>query len=130
MAFIVDEETGHITLVQGDSGLLIVKGIDTNKNYQVYLSFYNSDRRILGEIMVQSNYEDTVTFNIPPNLTNLLNVEISEDTAEYYYGLKKCFKDSQAEFALEDTLIIGNGQLGELNAVTVYPKKVEGVINE
>ena len=83
MAFIVDSETGNMTLYQGDSGELLVRGLNTDKNYTVYFAFYNSKRKRLGtEISVESKKKDTV--------------------------------------------IIGDKNIGELNTVTVFPKKVEG----
>ena len=42
MAFTVDEN-GNISLVQGDSGTLVVDGIDTDKNYTVYLGIQDKN---------------------------------------------------------------------------------------
>ena len=125
MAFIVDDK-GNITLVQGDSGRLIVDDLPTDKNYVVYFSFYDENRRIIGEeIQVLANYSPSVVLFITASLTDLLKVLITDETAEYYYGLKIC--DSETDE--EDTLMIEDGDIGDLNTVTVYPKKVEGFIN-
>lgn len=126
MAFIVDTETGDITLVQGDSGELFIDGLNTDKNYTVYFAFYNSKRKRLGtEISVESNNSPNVTLIIPASLTDLLTVPQGAETAEYYYGIKVCY-DYGDGYELEDTVIIGNKDIGELNTITVYPKKVEG----
>lgn len=125
MAFIVDDK-GNITLVQGDSGRLIVDDLPTDKNYIVYFAFYDANRRIIGdEIQVLANYSPSVVLFITASLTDLLNVLITDETAEYYYGLKICDSETNEE----DTLIIEDGDIGDLNTVTVYPKKVEGFIN-
>lgn len=77
----------------------------------------------LEEISVPS---DTVTFFFNSALSDLLTVKKSEDTATYYFGVKLCESVSGSE----DTLILGDSELGELNTITVYPKKVEGFIND
>ena len=125
MAFIVDD-AGNITLVQGDSGMLVVQDLPTDKSYTVYFSIYNSKRNIVGEeIFVNANYSPTVKISVTASLTDLLTVSRADDTAEYYYGLKICDSDTGEE----DTLMIENGDIGDLNTITVYPKKVEGLIS-
>ncbi len=125
MAFYVDETTGNITLVQGDSATLVVNGLPTDENYTVYFAIYDENRNIIGEEMkIQSNGSSTVSIAILSSLTDLLTVDSSEDTAEYYYGLKICLEDS----GYEDTLCINDSDIGDINTVTVYPKKVEGII--
>lgn len=124
MAFIVDSETGDMTLYQGDSGELLVRGLNTDKNYTVYFAFYNKKRRRLGtEVSIEANYSDHVKLSIPASLTDLLTVPLGLDSEEYYYGIKVC--DSVTGY--EDTSSIGNKGFGDLNVVTVYPKEVEGL---
>ena len=124
MAFIVDSETGDMTLYQGDSGELLVRGLNTDKNYTVYFAFYNKKRRRLGtEVSIEANYSDHVNLSIPASLTDLLTVPLGLDSEEYYYGIKIC--DSVTGY--EDTSSIGNKGFGDLNVVTVYPKEVEGL---
>ncbi|MCD7779800.1 MAG: hypothetical protein LUH05_03930 [Candidatus Gastranaerophilales bacterium] len=125
MAFTVDETTGDITLVQGDSGILYVTDLPTDENYTLYFAFYDDKRNIIGsEMSVQAKGEDTVSISILSSVTDLLTVDKKEDAAEYYYGLKLCLEDT----GYENTLIINDGDIGDLNTVTVYPKKVEGII--
>lgn len=122
MAFIVDDY-GNITLVQGDSGQLTVNGLNTDKNYTLYLAIQDSKRNPIGsEIVVNSNGAESVIFVLSPELTNLLTVKRRDESAEYYYGIKVC--DESTDF--EDTLLIGDSQIGDVNTITVYPKKVEG----
>jgi hypothetical protein len=126
MAFVVDDYA-NITLVQGDSGQLTVNGLNTDKNYTLYLAIQDSKRNPIGsEIVVNSNGAESVIFVLSPELTNLLTVKRRDESAEYYYGIKVC--DESTDF--EDTLLIGDSDIGDLNTITVYPKKVEGSLND
>ena len=125
MAFIVDE-SGNITLVQGDSGELTVNGIDTSQNYTAYLAVQDSKRKPVGtEIEVQTNYNSSIVFTFVPELTDLFVVPKNDESVEYYYGIKLC-----GDNYYEDTLLIGNSNIGDLNTITVYPKKVEGTTDD
>lgn len=126
MAFIVDEESGDITLVQGDNGQYVITGLPTDKNYTACFAIYDSKRKPIGsEINVLANYAEAVVFTLTPSLTDLLTVKTSEATAEYYFGIKLCHPDG-----IEDTLLLGDSEMGDLNTMTVYPKKVEGTAYE
>ena len=121
MAFMIDND-GNITMIQGDTGRLVVNGLMTDQNYDVYFAIQDENRRPVGnEISVQSNSQPTVVFELSSNLTDLLKVGQDEETHEYYYGVKTCTADG-----FEDTLTIGSGGMGDRNTITVYPKKVEG----
>lgn len=122
MAFSVDN-FGNITLVQGDSGELAISGIPTDDNYSVYFAIQDENRTPIGdEISVNSSKSSSVIFVIPASLTNLLTVKRNEEIATYYYGVKLC-----DESGLEDTMLLGNSNIGDRNTITVYPKKVEGI---
>lgn len=121
MAFKIDEN-GNITMVQGDTGRLVVNGLNTDKNYTVYFAIQDEKRRPVGnEVYVQSNNQPTVVFELSSSLTDLLKVGQNDETATYYYGVKSCSPDG-----FEDTLPIGGSDMGDKNTITVYPKKVEG----
>ena len=121
MAFMIDND-GNITMIQGDTGRLVVNGLMTDQNYDVYFAIQDENRRPIGnELSVQSNSQPTVVFELSSNLTDLLKVGQDEETHEYYYGVKTCTADG-----FEDTLTIGSGDMGDINTITVYPKKVEG----
>ena len=121
MAFMIDND-GNITMIQGDTGRLVVNGLMTDQNYDVYFAIQDENRKPIGnEISVQSNSQPTVVFELSSNLTDLLKVGQDEETHEYYYGVKTCTADG-----FEDTLIVGSGDMGDRNTITVYPKKVEG----
>ena len=121
MAFMIDND-GNITMIKGDTGRLVVNGLMTDKNYDVYFAIQDENRRPIGnEISVQYNSQPTVVFELSSNLTDLLKVGQDEETHEYYYGVKTCTADG-----FEDTLTIGSGYMCDRNTITVYPKKVEG----
>ena len=121
MAFRIDND-GNITMIQGDTGRLVVNGLMTDQNYDVYFAIQDENRRPIGnEISVQSNSQPAVVFELSSNLTDLLKVGQDEETHEYYYGVKTCTSDG-----FEDTLTISSGHMGDRNTITVYPKKVEG----
>ncbi len=123
MAFTVDN-IGNITLVQGDSGELTVSNIPTDRNYTLYFAIQNENRQPVGqEIAVESNHSDSVSFFVSGDLTDLLNVPIDEETTTYYYGIKLCY----ANDLLQDTLLLGNSNMGSKNTITVYPRKVKGI---
>lgn len=123
MAFKVDKN-GNITLVQGDSGQLVVNGLPTDQNYVCFFAIQDQHRKPVGqEIPVNTGGASTIPFLIPSTLTDLLTVPLDEETWTYYYGVKLC---SQSDLT-EDTLILGGSDLGIKNTITVYPKKVEGI---
>lgn len=123
MSFKVDEH-GDITIYQGDSGKILVDGIPTDNNYVVYFSVYDKARNRVGdEIYVQSNHRDYVVFDLTPDYTDILTVPKNEQYAIYFYGVKICDSQNQTE----NTLILGDGDIGSINTITVFPKKVEGI---
>ena len=122
MAFMIDND-GNITMIQGDTGRLVVNGLMTDQNYDVYFAIQDENRRPVGnELKVQSNSQPMVVFELSSDLTDLLKVGQDEETHEHYYGIKTCTAEG-----FEDTVIIGDGQMGDTNPITVYPKKVEGI---
>ena len=48
MSLIIDKD-GTISLYQGDSGELVVSGLDNNKNYTVFFAIQDSDRNFVGK---------------------------------------------------------------------------------
>ena len=121
MAFWTDEN-GNIIMVQGDTGRLVINGLNTDKNYRVFFAIQDEKRKPIGnELEVNSNAQGSDVFVLGSSLTNLLKVPSNSETATYYYGVKVCSDDGY-----EDTLNIGGSDMGDKNTITVYPKKVEG----
>ena len=122
MAFKIDKN-GNISMVQGDSGLITIRGLNPNKNFTVYFAIQDRNRKPVGsELSVSSNNNSYVIFQLTGDFTDLLTVKKDECCAIYYYGLKICDESCQRE----DTLIVGSKEIGGINTITVYPKKVEG----
>ena len=123
MSLIVDND-GTISLYQGDSGELVIYGLDKNKKYTVYLAIQDKNRELIGEeLQVSVNDSDNVTFIFSSKFTDLLNVPKTKPYEIYFYGIKACEVDNLKE----DTLFIGNNTYGDLNRIIVYPRKVKGV---
>ncbi len=123
MAYNVDE-SGNITLYQGDSMELVINGIPTDQNYKVFFAAQNEEREPIGsEIMVESLGQSSVVMKLLGNYTNQFTVEDDKKSQKYYYGIKLCSEIDE----IEDTLGIGGTVLGGLNTITVFPRKVEGI---
>lgn len=121
MAFNIDEN-GNIILIQGDSGKIVVNGLDTNENYKIFLAIQDENRKPVGdELYLNSNKSDSVVFELTGDYTDLMTVPKNETCKIYYYGIKQCYDNG-----FEDTLVIGQNDIGYVNTITVYPKKVEG----
>lgn len=117
---------GTITLYQGDTGEIVVNGLDEGKNYVVYLGFRDKNRNLLGEeFAITSNQRPSVTFFLSAGFTNTFTVPKNANYETYYYGIKVCELGANTE----DTIFIAGKTYGEDNRVIVYPKQVEGSIN-
>jgi hypothetical protein len=117
-------DNGDLTITQGDSFELVLNGIPTDQNYKIYFAIQNKERQPIGqEIMVESNLAESVVIKVVGNYTDLLTVEEDSKYATYYYGVKKCSDVDNTE----DTLLLGNKKLGELNTIKVFPRKVKGI---
>lgn len=122
MSLIIDTD-GTISLYQGDSGELVVSGLDTDKSYTVYFAIQDSDRNLIGqELQVGVSNSETVTFILTPEYTDLLTVPKNKPFEIYFYGIKACENNSSKE----DTLFIADNTYGDLNRIIVYPRKVRG----
>ena len=77
MAFNIDEN-GNITLIQGDSGSLVINGLKTDKNYTVFFAIQDSNRKPVGnELQVNTNKASSIVFELTGDFTDLLVMEIS-----------------------------------------------------
>ena len=118
------QENGDITVTQGDSFELVLNGIPTTQNYKIYFAIQDAERNPIGqEIMVESNQESSVVIKVTGNYSNQLTVGDDVKSTNYYYGVKMCSETDNTE----DTLLLGNKQMGEQNIIKVFPRKVEGI---
>lgn len=123
MSLIIDTD-GTISLYQGDSGELVVSGLNKDKNYTVCFAIQDANRNLIGEeLQVAVTDSDTVTFILAPEFTDLLTVPKNKPYEIYFYGIKACEIDKN----IENTMFIAESTYGDLNRVIVYPKKVKGV---
>lgn len=122
MSLIIDKD-GTISLYQGDSGELVVSGLDEDKKYTVFFAIQDKDRNLIGEeLQVSVTNSDTVTFILTPEYTDLLKVPKQKPYEIYFYGIKACEIDKH----IENTMFIADTTYGDLNRIIVYPKKVKG----
>ena len=125
MSLIIDDE-GTISLYQGDSGEVVVSGLDNDKNYTVYFAIQDADRNLIGqELQVAVTNSSTVTFILTSEYTDLLKVPKNKPFEIYFYGIKACENDS----LIENTLFVADDTFGDLNRIIVYPRKVKGFSN-
>lgn len=118
------QENGDIIITQGDSFELVLNGIPTTQNYKIYFAIQDAERNPIGqEIMVESNQESSVVIKVTGNYSNQLTVGDDVKSTNYYYGVKMCSETDNTE----DTLLLGNKQMGEQNIIKVFPRKVEGI---
>lgn len=118
------DANGNIILTQGDSLEITIEGIPTDQNYKVFFAAQNKDREPVGsEVAVDSLSQSFVVIKLVGNYTRLFTVEEGAKSQQYYYGIKLCSETDNTE----ETLIIGNTKKGDLNTITVYPQKVEGI---
>ena len=129
MAYTIDVN-GNITCFQGDTVRLTISGLDTSHNYDLYLEIRNSSHVPMGEQQhITSDNLSDVVFTIPATVTDTLLVPSGQDTETYYYGIKAVLNDETG--TSEDTLFLGTDSDFETeNTITVYPKKVEGTLND
>lgn len=125
MSLIIDDE-GTISLYQGDSGELVVSGLDDEKNYIVCFAIQDKNRNLIGEeLQIAVTKSDTVTIVLTPEYTDLLAVPHNKPYEIYFYGIKACVKDEN----IENTMFIADATYGDLNRIVVYPRKVKGINN-
>ena len=122
MSLIIDND-GTISLYQGDSGELVISGLDKGKKYTVYFAIQDKDRNLIGEeLQVAVSDSDTVTFILTPEYTDLLTVSKNKPYEIYFYGIKACETGSN----IENTMFVADTTYGDLNRIIVYPRKVRG----
>lgn len=122
MSLIIDSD-GTISLYQGDSGELVVSGLNPEKNYVVYFAIQDADRKIMGEeLQVAVTSSDTVTFVLTPQYTDLLTVPKNKPYEIYFYGIKATENNGE----IENTMFVSDTTYGDLNRIIVYPRKVKG----
>lgn len=120
---LVIDENGTVFLYQGDSGEIVVDGLDNSKNYTVYFAVQDKKRNLIGsEFQVPAAKTNSVTFILNSEFTDMLTVPNNKPYQIYYYGIKACTENND-----EDTLFVENGIYGDKNMIVVFPRKVKGI---
>lgn len=115
------DDKGNIYIYKGDSGDIVVSGLPTDKNYNVYFTVKDLKNRTVASCLeIPTNYKSSVTFSITSNFSNMLKVPENEEVGFYFYGLKTVDEDGN-----ENTLFVNDCCYGEQNKVIVFPPKVE-----
>lgn len=122
MSLIIDAD-GTISLYQGDSGEIVISGLEKDKSYTLFFAIQDKNRNLIGEeLQVSVTNSSYVTFVLTSEYTDLLTVPKNKPFETYYYGVKAC----EAENSKKDTLFIADNTYGDLNRIIVYPRKVKG----
>ena len=117
------DDNGNMSLYQGDSGEIVISGLDDAKYYTVYFAIQNKNRQLVGdELQLSANKNTTVSFFLTSDYTDLLTVPSEKPYEIYTYGIKVCDSTTNTE----DTLFIAGNSYGNQNLVIVYPRKVAG----
>lgn len=124
-----DETTGNGITYQGDTGLLLVTGLDPTQAYTMHFAVQNSRRKIMGEQSISTFGFTDCEIHIPTSITDKLIVPLSREYEDYYWFLKVCKQASETEPEIEDTLFIGDSTFGDKKILRVYPKGAEGIVN-
>lgn len=119
--FEVNDVTGDMELHQGDTGEYIVTDILAKDGTRAYFEIQDSKRKAVGSQISTIVYDGMAVFKFTQAITNLLKVKATEETAEYYGGIKLCDDEGN-----EETIKVGNKKGGERIIITVLPIEVEG----
>lgn len=89
------DEKGTMRIRRGDSGSFKVKGIPTDRNYNVYFAIFDpvTGEIVSPELIVQSNNLPDVTVDFDAEFTNSL--EGTEKGRRYSYGIKLCSENKE-----------------------------------
>ena len=118
---------GNITLTQGDSFEFIVNDLPVIEGAKLFFAAQDEERNPIGnEVEVDILSSSTAVF-LDADLTDLFVVSEDKKAQNYYYGLKLTYPDGIKR--VEKTLNIGGKNIGDLNTITVYPRKVKGGVN-
>lgn len=120
------DKDGTMYLYQGDSGEVVVTGLDDSLSWTTYFAIQDAERNPIGEeLQVSAINTDTVSFILTSEFTNLLTVPKNQPYQIYFYGIKVC----EAGGVNEDTLFVDGSTYGDLNLIVVFPEKVKGAKN-
>lgn len=116
---------GDIKCRLGDSGSIPVTGIPKDDDYKVSLAVFDpADKKILNEVSVQSDEEDSVSIPISVAFTTSLGV------GRFFYAIKLTDSEGQEQTVFPGAELEEGGIVSMQNprTFTVKPLLVEGGI--
>lgn len=118
------DKYGNITLTQGDSFEFVVNDLPVVEGAKLFFAAQDEERNPVGNEIEVDVLSSSTTVFLDADFTDLLVVSEDKKTQNYYYGLKLTYPDGLKR--VEKTLNIGGKKIGDLNVITVYPRKVKG----
>lgn len=118
------DNKGNITLTQGDSFEFVVNDLPVVEGAKLFFAAQDEERNPVGNEIEVDVLSSSTTVFLDADFTDLLVVSEDKKTQIYYYGLKLTYPDGLKR--VEKTLNIGGKNIGDLNVITVYPRKVKG----
>lgn len=122
MTQIFDDE-GNMTSLVGDTILFDINGVPTDLDYTIFFRVYDSNNNtIIPETIIPANYNDTVTIEVKPYVTDMVIVPSGKKSVTYFYGIKACNLENQ----VEHTQTVDGVDLEQETKITFLRKRVEG----
>lgn len=120
------DDNGNMTTVVGDSIVFEVSGVPTDLDYTAFFRVYDKNNNtIIPEVPIPCNFNDTITVEVKPDITDMVNVPTGKKSVTHFYGIKACNFENQ----VEHTLTVGDNDNPELNVetkITFMRKRAEG----
>ncbi len=118
------DEYGNISTYQGDTILFNCNNVPTDLPYIVYWSVRDlkTNEDVIDQIPFTPTGSD-VQIEIPPYITDLIEVPDGKKYKDYKHALKAC----NAENQVEHTLTIGDTPIGTEYRFRVFRKQSEGI---
>lgn len=118
----------------GDSGKLKIVKLPTKKNYHIHLEVLRAkDGEIVLRKMVESNFKDSVLFEITPEDSNKFTVEDINTPETYYWSVKMCDPEDNTEDTIIPKTVVdpktGTAVFAKPYKLIVRYKLVEGCEN-
>lgn len=118
-------EDGTIYTYKGDTIIFDCNNVPTDLEYTVYFSIKDttSDEDLIDQIPFIP-VGNTVTIEVKPYITDLIQIPIGKKFKDARYALKACNELN----GVEHTLSIGSNQVGTENKIRFYREQSKGTI--
>lgn len=120
MSNVIDGTT--ITTYRGDTVIIPLKDIPTDKNYTLYISVYDLDtHKEIFKISSQTLGQSTKDMIIPAETMKLCKVPAGESYKDFGWVVKACYEGTENTWELN-----GNDDMGAEYIIRVYFQRSEG----